>query len=374
MIIPSLTFDMFFNQNKDLLNYPVKSYPINEENFARWIGNHSEPYKEAALEFRLKTRHVSFSEFKQTIGNVCADIVKYTSKFKPNKIILFVESNVRKSNFYVAFYIYSLLRNYFDDLIIITDVKDFTIVEPNDLLIIPDDASYSGSQILSVLRRIPRDIQGTGFIAIPYISKKAYNDITSTFSSRLFNIIFSDKTETFDRLHGDSGKHTIYFDHKLADIVSIYESVYAIGDDSYKGDREDVTGDPNFIYEKMSLITGCDVQPTDYLNNNRIDPSKQCPPPFYKFLNYKFMGDFVRDIDEIARRPSPPPDFSALKAFPGFSVPPFAPAPAKAFPGFSVPDLSNFSGSKKRSSKKRSSKKRSSKKRSSKNIKYFTRI
>jgi hypothetical protein len=283
MIIDTSVFSDFLSQNRDVLTYPVKSYPINEQNFARWIENHSEPYRPLAAEFRRSTRHVSFNEFKETIGNVFADILQYIYTAKPDTIFLFVYPQVKKSNFLVALYLYSLLEAYkFKNIKIITDTDDFTIVKSNDLVILPDDASYSGQQLVEFFGYIPPRVEGTYFMAIPYISHKARSRIENLFRKKSLPIIFSDKTQVFEPFLGDENNlYTIYFDHKLADFISIYNSTYAMGEDAK------ALKDPNFIYEPMSLITGCE------------NVKDECPPPFYKKYNYKYNARRVENISEI---------------------------------------------------------------------------
>jgi len=49
------------------INENENTYPINEENFSKRINNHSDDYKKVVLDFSIKTRHISFNEFKGTI-------------------------------------------------------------------------------------------------------------------------------------------------------------------------------------------------------------------------------------------------------------------------------------------------------------------
>ena len=350
MIIDRLLFDEFLNENRDKLDYPVKSYPINEENFARWVLNHSEPYRQAAINFRLKTRHVSFTEFKETIGKVVVDIVRYIYETNPENIILYIDERLTKSNFFVSLYMYSLLSNYkFNQPIkIITYISDIKLFGETSLLILPDDATYSGQQISEELLT---NIIGTPhpiFIAIPYISSFSYEYIKGW---RL-NLIFSEKSEIFEPL---GGSHTIYFDHKLADSASIYTDVYSIGQEA------SYIRDPDFTYEEMSLITGCNrSKDTFYMS----DPKFECPPPFYKFLTYTYRGLPIESANQIGRQAPPQPvfrsDVSFLPQSHSFLPPSFSLLP----PSFSLLPP-NFSGQRSRSKRRSHSKRRS---RSKKNV------
>jgi hypothetical protein len=319
MIIDTEIFYDFYKENKEVFNYSF-TYPINEDNFTKWINNHSDEYKPLASEFRAKTRHVSYTEFKGKLGQVTADIVSHIDKKGFDKIILLAYPNLEKSNFFISLYIFGLL--YLNDTIksilhIITDVEDMHIANSNDLIILADDASYTGNQFKSFFTSIPRDTKGTFFLAIPYISKQSYIRISSFFTYILEQskdrVLFSeycDKFEKFiedfdsrytDYLDINSSRYTIYFDHKLADSVSIYQLVYAMGEDGIRGvSKEPVTGDPHFKYENMSLIKDCppimesDITPFD------IYQHKVCPPPFYKLYEYKHKGLTVKNIKELS--------------------------------------------------------------------------
>jgi len=316
MIIDTKFFSKFYDDNKEVFNY-TNTYPINEINFTKWINNHSDEYKPLASEFREKTRHVSYTEFKGKLGQVIADIVKFESRY--NKIILFVYPNLEKSNFFISLYIFGLL--YLNDNIkprlqIITDTNDMYISDSDDLIILPDDASYTGGQFKSFFSPIHRHTKGTFFLAIPYISNQAYRTVSSFFTYILDDpqdrVLFSshcDKFEKFiensdprysDYAHINSSRYTIYFDHKLADSVSIYQLVYAMGIDGPRGiSDEPVTGDPNFKYEHMSLIENCkpitDADKTVF----DIQQYKVCPPPFYKLYKYKHNGVTIKNIGEL---------------------------------------------------------------------------
>jgi len=53
MIIDTEIFYDFYKENKEVFNYSF-TYPINEDNFTKWINNHSDEYKPLASEFRSK--------------------------------------------------------------------------------------------------------------------------------------------------------------------------------------------------------------------------------------------------------------------------------------------------------------------------------
>ena len=311
MIIDTEILYDFYKENKEVFDY-TSTYPINEDNFTKWINNHSDEYKPLASEFRAKTRHVSYTEFKGRLGQIIADIVSYINKKGFDKIILYVYQHLEKSNFFISLYIFSLL--YVNNTIkpklhIITDIKDMIISDSNDLIILSDDASYTGNQFREFFAPIPINTKGTFFLAIPYISNEAYEKISSLFINKFPSedcVLFSEYSDKFEKFINayinslktfKSPRYTIYFDHKLADAVSIYQLTYAMGED---GEKETVTGDPDFKYERMSLIKNCPPIMDSDITSFDIKQNKVCPPPFYKLYQYKHNGVPIKNIKELS--------------------------------------------------------------------------
>jgi hypothetical protein len=315
MIIELNKFNDFVEENKKLFEIDVKEYPIDEENFMKWINHHSAPYKEIALDFREKTRHVSFNEFRQTIGRVFADVAKHIIHTQPDKIILYVYPDCVKSNFMVALYFYKLFwanEDFRQKLHIFTDTKDLIdLVTPNDIVIIPDDASYTGGQLSNFLNDI--STPSTYFLAVPFMSEKAFHVVKKTIEKLSIGAktIMSDQTQKFNSFSNDKNvnhekKYTIYFDHKLPDTISIYQFTYAIGIDSDKGGFENVTNDPDFIFEPMSLIKGCNVPDIKLPVRRSVEDlqtevgiENMCPSPFYKMITYTYQQKVINDIERI---------------------------------------------------------------------------
>jgi len=259
----------------------------------------------------MKTKHVSFDSFKETVGEIWSDLNKYIITHNPNKIVLYIHPEMHKSNFWLSLYFYNFInKNYPEKIVVITylmkDISDLGISE-NDIVIIPDDASYTGSQLSNYLGNIT--VRSNYFLAVPYISEEAYQRILSVFRTNI-NILMSEQTKKFSKFSSDDvilndPRYTIYFDHKLPDIISIYQLTYALGVDSNKGGRDDVTGDPYFNFEPLSLIKNCHVPnvtiPVKYISDLQdiIGSKNMCPPPFYKFYNYKYKGKTITDLENI---------------------------------------------------------------------------
>lgn len=336
-------FKLFISENKTKILEHKVYHPIDEENFNKWIELHREggsDLENLAIDFRRYTKHVSYTEFLEKIGQLCADIRKLKNDKGYSSIILLITNNMfssstifSRSNFWVSLIFYIYLQD------IITDVfldipKSFD--RENVLIIVPDDASYSGDQYSQYIydNFTHKNLKGDKdiFIAIPYVSNKAYtrmintiNNIKSENSSIQISFIFSENTIRFysfyENLINNSNdpyqtqkiwrenadcldKHTIYFDHKLADTVSIYQYIYALG-----RPLNSSLCDKNYF--QNTLIKNCNYsfanipckQPIhrskDLQEEPGIGAENMCPSPFYKFINYTFNGQTLKNIKQL---------------------------------------------------------------------------
>ena len=182
-------FDLYINDNIDqILSFHTKDYSINNENFDKWINNHENgPKKEICKLFKKYTRHISYNEFKDTIKKNCDEIIKL---YKNKNIIMFIPFNdMKKSNFAVSLLYYYHIRNGITDITIITKITG----DENSVIIIADDATYSGIQYSNYLLVNENKILDI-IVAIPYISKKA----KTKFSGNKNNLIYLDSSIEFN--------------------------------------------------------------------------------------------------------------------------------------------------------------------------------
>jgi hypothetical protein len=136
-------------------------------------------------------------------------------------------------------------------------------------------------------------------------------------------IIFPEHSESFDSIalpedvyvYNTPGVdvHTLYFDHKLPDLVSIFQTIYALG--VGLSDEEFL-----FPFEPMSLIDNCDAVESihQYMNDGSDDSVyifldevlgehgsdlndyiPTCPFPPYKTLEYMFNGRVLGSVEEL---------------------------------------------------------------------------
>ena len=233
--------------------------------------------------------------------------------------------DMKKSNFWITMLFFGYLSNVITGIC----VNDIHRTVGKTLVIIPDDVSYSGGQYKSVLNSLSNRIEENQdiFAAIPYISNKALGKIkkkeglkSKVVISKESEIFYSieelidkdeDMTERKLKTQHTNVKrklwkdlttisrnlHPIYFDHKLADMASIYQDIYALGrplNSKYCNN-----------WEEMSLIDncgnaydiGCDERFMDLQNN--VGWKKMCPSPFYKGIEYTYNGERVNTMDDI---------------------------------------------------------------------------
>lgn len=281
----------FYTENSDKL-FPIETYPINEDNFDKWIqSSKDEDEKEFRLLFRKYTTHISFNSFYERLQSLCADIEYHIKENKIENVVLIIDQPLDKSNTWISLLIFGILKKYIT--LIVSSISDPRIFDSDKktLCIYGDDCSYTGQQLsvflysgLNVLKDYP-NIQI--FLAVPYMSEYAIKKLKKI-SKELY---ISDSIYKFKSLRDNLGivkrrksantqQCTIYFDHKLADIISVYQNVYAYG------------------VEGNSLIKGCGIyrkvleyQTSEDLNKDLKE--EMCPLPFYKYVNYTYKGKVV---------------------------------------------------------------------------------
>lgn len=318
--------EKFYSDNKSLIYSTPQSYPVDEANFTKWIEYYqTDEAKHIASLFRKYTRHIGYNEFLQKIKSIASRIRLLSKDYQRTILMIPNRNNIWKSNFLVTLIFYGLLRDVITDVgITHKDIQHLPIEK--SLIIFCDDASYSGKQLSGYISSFNRHIKGPKniLLAVPYISNIANKLITFTLQNNTSNIIIPPETEIFydfmsnlsheyynlercDKIADKLGivrnynfddeivdLHTLYFDHKLPDTVSIYQTVYAIGCNLF--DNRDIFHPE----ESLSLIKNCNL--SSILNNSMeycgvediqdiVSVNKMCPSPFYKFIDWKFTAE-----------------------------------------------------------------------------------
>lgn len=334
------SFHQFYEENIEmLLTYNPKEYGINEENFEIWINRQeTKELKKLSKLFKKYTRYVSYDEFLTKIKNICKDIINNKNNY--NNFVLYVKydtkdikKNMIKSNFWITLLHYHFLHKELGKkLDIYIDIEEFSNInlelykqkDKKILLIICDDASYSGEQIRIIFRELllkeKIDKDNYFLFSIPYISNFSLFTIKEMFKDMEFKneqLNLSDETEKFYGFREELEKkvenkklleyaknkinierHTIFFNHKLPDRVSIFQDIYAFGTSFFGTLKSDE--------KSISLIKGCDMTNlynkwkdltmTEKIDIQSIDMNAMCPEPFYK--KFKYTGNIV-DIEEL---------------------------------------------------------------------------
>jgi hypothetical protein len=298
------------------------------------------------LKYYQQIRYISFEEFKTNLDKSTEALIQYIKQLKADMsvaVVLRLGYPVGKSALWVIRLVYSRLRPYLD-MFDCSEQCDYDTYKPviekqqieRLLFIYPDDCIYSGSQFYRTIQNdnntALRDISITNrefvkyYSLCPYVASELTYDprlavgyeikfgvhqkitkltrmhqvvIGSTINSLInyvhdtdVNALFLREekldVDTFDELHlfyritEDFGLN-VYFQHKLADQVSIITSILVYG----------IT--PNA--RVGSLIKNCDyVLEKQYLLKEGIDFSDEndrCPPSCYKRIMYTWKGKQV---------------------------------------------------------------------------------
>jgi hypothetical protein len=347
-------FDQLYKENQDKL-YLSKTYPLDEENCRLWVDKQpTKCSKLFALLFRKYTTHISFPQFLDRLYKLCYDIKLHIVSERFTNVVLLVPNVVIKSNTWVSLLAYKVLQGSITHVFVSPyEVIEFLYDEiatknRKTLVLYADDCSYSGDQVQRFLtnalgRFIPDPEENpTGIpesqikcmLLIPFMSRTAYNRIfkppmdtilmlsseTHIFETFHYKLkeedlmnCQSEFKEIIDQLMGGTGgddRCTIYFDHKLADYVSIFDTLYASGqvfippeqikkelkaadeedyDDEERQERAFVSTRP---FHFLSLISSCKMPKPEgsaqYVQSFLKANAGHCPPAFYKHIKYTF--------------------------------------------------------------------------------------
>jgi hypothetical protein len=308
------TFDDFVHRNiKMLLNVSVDKHPVNQKNIRKWIDKHDDEIdKSVALIISNNITNVSYEDFIDKLNDIVNDLYHlYENKRCP--LLLYVQTDKKKSNFFMGVILYWLCKK---KGIIFDDILDLDMecpeIDGEVILVIPDDASYSGHHIYSEIEmsRICSDITFTYFIACPYISKQSKKYISDGINEHMsddIKIIYTPSSSVFfsigelvkNQLNIDiteryddylSTKHLLYFDFKIANNFSIIQSILVFGYTILNNDIDHVSDEMEDGI--LPLISGCDTQymklnPDRYRDDLNDSMIPTCPYSFYKHLVWK---------------------------------------------------------------------------------------
>ena len=135
------------------MNIIPNKHNINNTKLKEWLDKSDSPIKSIAHEFILKTKYISYSIFKKYLKNTYFEMLKSLNTTKLQFLIISDNSSVsykNKSGYWVLNHIIPYIDKIIYDYNIIYDINDINYNLP---IIIPDDATYSGSQISSFIEQ-----------------------------------------------------------------------------------------------------------------------------------------------------------------------------------------------------------------------------
>lgn len=232
------------------MNIIPNKHNINNNKLKEWLNKSDYSIRSIANEFILKTTYISYSTFKVYLKNTFAEML---TTLKTNTLQFLIISDSKsisyenKSGFWVFNHVVKYIDKSNYSYKIVTDLKDIDYSLP---IIIPDDASYSGSQISSFIELFSNkkcDI----YILVPFISNTAIDRITNSFNENnvdgtlyfsiknkfimkpVYELMSDDKIVKLFSYYTKDGRNVrdypIYFDHKVADSYSSFPLIYTYG-------------------------------------------------------------------------------------------------------------------------------------------------
>lgn len=389
-------FDAFVEENKDHVAMPEDiNFPLNADNLRAWVAHVSEaednlkawaaeaakikdvPTRQATLfaleeythtelaeAFQRRATHVPYVEFVAAIDELSDEVHALCKEGGYAKGVLVLQDKALKSSTWIAQLMWEKVRDCVTD--VVASVKEAVDIsrEVGDsgkvLIIHPDDASYSGTQIATAVAKagaglVPRVLEVDGgnilyLLAVPYVSKTAKDLVQAMLAEQLGQekkpvdahklrqfVRFPDgpgaqaRTEimatiadTEDGIEEETmgfdtglqgGQVPVYFDHKLADNVSAPTSIFSGAAYVEKGEERG-----EFHVRSLPLIEGCGENDPYRVHGRRrvpgllvedFDLGHTCPRAFYKTIHYTWGGRPIDPTKKIVPLLATPPDLGA---------------------------------------------------------------
>ena len=353
------TFDAFYNENISVLNPSfVGNHQFKQDAFFNWkrrfkdaisiqqnvnynSGGETSELFDALDSFleQFSPQYISFLQFAQAMETLVNELFDdLILKTKPDTVVLFLPEKVEKSGLWVVMVAWPFIKRRINE-----DAFEFFIAletninwieerlkgrpERSLVTMLFDDATYSGNQYSKQTLKYAFQKQKfmesygtwTHAVMIPYISKLAEEKIAGT--NRLFgggaklwfpssvhimpSVNGPDVTIPYNSIYfpifdnkydGVFNRGMTYFDHKLADNVSIYTFIMknAPVPDTLPVTKMDMQIGPSFIEQcgPSSVLVG---QEKDTVIDNAGHLKPDCFVPPYKRHNWTYNG---RNVDK----------------------------------------------------------------------------
>lgn len=319
-------FDAIWTENRHRLPL-TKSYPVNREAVRKWRSK-----LPPELEFfgRLVATGLTYVGFAQFVQHLDAAADEAIAACAGKRILLAIDADPRVSGFWSALLVWPRIRKHVGAVILRTELRRIAERRASDwLVVLVDDASYSGQQMVMGLRR--RTGAFSFFVLVAALSTAARTRLVSEMPAVLLPktaILIKSVREIADEYGGAAAvkeleaqlsssenvatfavelrHHLLYFGHKLADSLSVANRTIALAPVEVQ----------NAIVSFGSMISGCELAeygdgfrsvvgpPVDVPGATSIvsavddfSPYNTCPRPFYKSINYTMGG---ARLDELA--------------------------------------------------------------------------
>lgn len=315
-------FDEFVTENMRRLDI-LQTYPINTNALQDWMIAciHSTPDANIhafAQTFAANLRHISFFQLRDRIYKVCQELRKRIESTKQPLVVLLLGDSYRKSSTWISMLAWHALR----DLVSLAVKRVSQLPEsfwdaPNPIIIHADDMAYSGSQLAYAIGEskhlLLENSRVQYLLLLPFISTTAKGRLADevpmaripeaaehikNFEEQLTEaghnageVLAALMHDPWKQLYGVEGAHSlVYFDHKLADSVSIPNKMLA---------GPTVLNSATGQVEVYKIISNCEdaiyrsdtgqllrwnTYVFDFANNFT------CPVAFYKLIEYTWQG------------------------------------------------------------------------------------
>lgn len=241
---------MNYKYNSKNIIKPNK-HSIDNNNLNLWLNKSDKDIKSIAVEFIMKTTYISYNIFVKYLKKVYYEMISDLKSIKTLQFFIISDYEKNSYKYKSGFWILNHLYDYIDtkeySVKIVNDIKDIDTSIP---IIIPDDASYSGSQISSFIEKF-ENISCDIYILIPFLSNTAIDVIKDMFNysniegdlffpnknkyiiKPIYELMTEEKIEKLFSYYTKNGKnireYPIYFDHKVADNYSSFPLIYTYG-------------------------------------------------------------------------------------------------------------------------------------------------
>ena len=280
------------------------NYNFNENLKNEWLAKCDNSIKNIAEEFLNITQYISNDIFDDYLLRSLDEMLDYYDTNKITALQFYIpENSFNKSNYWVIIKLVEFLSK--NEKYVITISNDLNNFNPNVPIIIADDASYSGSQIISYIEdNINVDKYDKLFILIPFISKIAIEKISSYFNDKnnikfieknryllkpLTELMENEKIKRLFSYYGNTNitQYPIYFNHKIADSYSSFPLIYSYGVMPNQKNKEIISYcKMHFIplknrfdeLEKIIFLNNCDNAINNSNNYDINNPIYPIPP------------------------------------------------------------------------------------------------